>query len=450
MTILVPTKSAGSPGFGHDSRSDSYPPIASSVRGVLLFLCLGLLAFAGWAYFLPMAGGVVANGEFSVEANRRSVESKDGGTIATLHVSEGSVVERGDTVVTFDPVQAQANFGIADARYLRALAKRARLKAELSKAAEIAWPEEIRERSGEIFVDQLMDIEKGLLSARWQYLEGRREVLQSNIEELRQRRDGVNAEIASREERLALTRAEEKDVASLVERGYERRPRLLALRRDGAELQGEIDSLRASLLSIQEAENGTRLELANLDYERTMSVAGELTETEGALSDAIEQRMSAASLLENTVLRAPARGTVVDLQFFGSGGVAGPGERIFDLLPAHDALFVRAKLRPTDIDAVHKGQAAEVRLLAINQRFSDPLPGTVTHISADRLTDPSNGATYYEVFVKLTEDALERAKDLKLQAGMPADVVLTTQERTFVEYLLSPVSRALFLGFRED
>ena len=181
-----------------------------------------------------------------------------------------------------------------------------------------------------------------------------------------------------------------------------------------------------------------------------MGSASDLTATEAQLNDALEQRMTAASQLEDTAVRAPASGAVVDLQFFGPGGVVRPGEAIFDLLPTHDSLFVRARVRPVDIDKVHVNQSAQVRLVNLDRRFSKPMDAKVIHVSADRITTPDNQESFYEAFVKLDPAGHRQVGGQDLQAGMPVDVVLATEERTFVEYLISPVSRALFIGFREE
>ena len=82
--------------------TERFPPIGPTLRAVFIAAVVGVLAFSGWAYLLPMSGGVVAAGILSVEENRRSVASKNGGTIATLEVREGSEVKKGDVVVTID------------------------------------------------------------------------------------------------------------------------------------------------------------------------------------------------------------------------------------------------------------------------------------------------------------------------------------------------------------
>ena len=430
--------------------TERFPPIGPTLRAVFIAAVVGVLAFSGWAYLLPMSGGVVAAGILSVEENRRSVASKNGGTIATLEVREGSEVKKGDVVVIFDRVQAEANFAIAESRYLAALARHARLRSELARHSEIVWPAELIDRIDEPLARQFVDIERDLFQSRLQYQSGRRDVLKSKLLEQRQTHKSASAEITGLEERLKLTRIEEQDVADLLTRGFERRPRLLALQRSSAELQSEINVLRSDLLRIRETEKGIRLALANLDYERVMGSASDLTATEAQLNDALEQRMTAASQLEDTAVRAPASGAVVDLQFFGPGGVVRPGEAIFDLLPTHDSLFVRARVRPVDIDKVHVNQSAQVRLVNLDQRLSKPMDAKVIHVSADRITTTDNQESFYEAFVKLDPAGRRQVGGQDLQAGMPVDVVLATEERTFVEYLISPVSRALFIGFREE
>ncbi|MFX4221932.1 MAG: HlyD family type I secretion periplasmic adaptor subunit [Thalassobaculum sp.] len=448
MTTLAPA-----PGSGRVppiERSAHRPPIRSSVVASILAFGFATVAFSVWANMLPMAGGVIATGEVAVEANRRGVQSKAGGTIKALHVSEGTRVEKGDVVATFDRVEAKADFDVFDAVYMRTLAKHSRLKSEAAGDARIGWADELLRRQDEKQVAQLMQFEEELFDARRQHLEGRREVLLSRIEEFRTRRDAIAAQLKGMRDRLSLTREEAANVGELLQKGYERRPRLLELQRDIAELLGEVGALESNLASLREGENGAELELASLTYQHRTDVIGELTRAEGELAEYVERRLRAKALLENTELRAPEAGIVVGLNFYGEGGVVGPGEVIFDLVPTPDTLLVVARIRTEDIDAVHLGQSAEIRLLAFNQKYTDPVPGEVTHVSADRLVNSATQEPYYEVFVRLAPHNQWVRSDLQLQPGMPVDVVLTTEERTFLEYLMSPILRAMFLGFREE
>jgi epimerase transport system membrane fusion protein len=72
----------------------------------------------------------------------------------------------------------------------------------------------------------------------------------------------------------------------------------------------------------------------------------------------------------------------------------------------------------------------------------------VTYVSGDRLVDQQTGAPYYIVNIDVPEDALAVAS-LRLQAGMPAEVFIRTDNRTALDYLLAPVTSYLRRAMRE-
>jgi hypothetical protein len=51
--------------------------------------------------------------------------------------------------------------------------------------------------------------------------------------------------------------------------------------------------------------------------------------------------------------------------------------------------------------------------------------------------------------VDVQPGALEQAGNLKMQAGMPAEVYIRTDSRTAFDYLLAPVTAYLRRGMRE-
>jgi multidrug efflux pump subunit AcrA (membrane-fusion protein) len=74
--------------------------------------------------------------------------------------------------------------------------------------------------------------------------------------------------------------------------------------------------------------------------------------------------------------------------------------------------------------------------------------GSVSYVSGDRLVDTQNGAPFYVVHIDVPSDKL--AQDgLRLQAGMPAEVFIRTDERTTLDYLLAPVTSYLRRSMRE-
>jgi multidrug efflux pump subunit AcrA (membrane-fusion protein) len=63
--------------------------------------------------------------------------------------------------------------------------------------------------------------------------------------------------------------------------------------------------------------------------------------------------------------------------------------------------------------------------------------------------DEQTGAPYYAVQVDVPPENLAQAGNLRLQAGMPAELFLRTDERTAFDYLLAPVTDYLRRSMRE-
>jgi HlyD family type I secretion membrane fusion protein len=140
----------------------------------------------------------------------------------------------------------------------------------------------------------------------------------------------------------------------------------------------------------------------------------------------------------------------VDLRVTSVGAVIAPRDPLLDIVPENPVLLVEARVRPEDISFVHPDAKADVRLTAFRQRITPTVEGTVSYISADRLVDKNNNAPYYMVHVRVSPEALRQAGDLKLQAGMPAEVFIQTTARNALQYLLDPILGFLQRSLREQ
>jgi epimerase transport system membrane fusion protein len=148
-------------------------------------------------------------------------------------------------------------------------------------------------------------------------------------------------------------------------------------------------------------------------------------------------------------IRAPYSGYVVGLTVFSVGGVIGRGEKLMDIVPDSQSLAVDASVPVDDIEDLRAGMRAEVRLTAYPARTTPVMHGTITQISADRLTDNKTGASFYSVLVKIDAAELEKNRNIVLVPGMTTVVMVPTHERTALTYLLKPLTEAVNRGMRE-
>jgi len=125
------------------------------------------------------------------------------------------------------------------------------------------------------------------------------------------------------------------------------------------------------------------------------------------------------------------------------------GKVLMEVVPNEKLLIVEARIRPEDINHVRPGSEADVRLTAYKQRTTPLVNGTVSYVSGDRLVDEQSKLPYYVVHVNVPPGSLAQAGNLKLQAGMPAEIFIRTDSRTTLDYLLAPVTAYLRRAMRE-
>jgi HlyD family secretion protein len=70
-------------------------------------------------------------------------------------------------------------------------------------------------------------------------------------------------------------------------------------------------------------------------------------------------------------------------------------------------------------------------------------------VSPASTRDPATGQEYYIATVQLDDDALPHLKGIRLVPGMPAEVFVSTQERTAISYLMNPFIDQMNRAFRE-
>src|SRR5262249_26256556 len=112
-------------------------------------------------------------------------------------------------------------------------------------------------------------------------------------------------------------------------------------------------------------------------------------------------------------------------------------------------LIVEAQVAVEDISDVHSDVRAEVHLTAYKQRIVPIVHGDVVQVSADRLTDPKTNNPYFTVSVRPDASELADLPNVHLYPGMPATVMIPTENRTALDYLIGPFVMSFNRAFRQ-
>jgi HlyD family type I secretion membrane fusion protein len=141
---------------------------------------------------------------------------------------------------------------------------------------------------------------------------------------------------------------------------------------------------------------------------------------------------------------------VQNLKVFTIGQVLRGGEPLLDIVPDNDALVVKAEFSTADIDNVFAGMTTEIRFPAFHSRTIPVMLGKIESISHDRLLDDSTHQSYYLGIVSLNRADIPEEYRSRVRAGMPAEIIVSSGERTVLNYLVGPLSSSLRKTFREQ
>lgn len=417
-------------------------------------LGVGAIALFGgtiglWAATSPLGGAVVASGQFVVDSNVKKIQHQQGGIVAELRVRDGDRVKAGDLLVRLDETIMRANEQIIVRQLDENHARRARLEAERDGRAEISIPRELNDRLNIPEVAKALSDERRLFENRRNQRDGMKNQLSQRIQQLNEEIAGVNAQVLSRDRQLEFLRTELDGLRDLFKRNLVPTTRVMPLEREAANITGQKGQLIAARAQALGKISEINLQLLQIDIEVQTESVKELREIQAKTAELNERRIAAEDQLRRTDIRAPIDGVVHQLNVHTVGGVITPAEPVMLVVPASDQLQIEARVTPTDIDQLHIGQPAVVKVMAGNQRTTPELQGTMSRISADVSRDQQTGGTYYTIRITVPESEKAKLGEFLIIPGMLAESFIRTKDRTPFEYMVRPLRDQFDRAFRE-
>ena len=237
--------------------------------------------------------------------------------------------------------------------------------------------------------------------------------------------------------------------------------------RDALEKSKDLDAQQATLGALTATIEAQKKRIAQLQSSTQSELQKELAEIRARIEQlrpSLDKTTYREGLME---LKAPQAGTVKDLATTTNGAVVQPGSVVLTLVPLGEKLFADVAIKNEDIGFVQVGQTAQVKLAAFPFQKYGLLTGKVMRVSADA-TDTSAGTdrnnagagsasntnnplATYKARIALDQQYLQNAAGQRLPAGAGMQVAAEIHQgrRTVLEYLLSPVAKAVQEAGRE-
>lgn len=435
-----PVAPAGSGGRGATGGVDDFetPMQPARIGWIVVGLFFGVLGT--WSAVAPLASAVVAPGTVVVESNRKAIQHLEGGIVSEILVRDGDPVRAGDVLLRLEQTQAKASSDMLMNQYYNHRAVEARLMAELEGYDRIDFPDDLRASAlQQSSVQDILDGQKRQFDERRRSLDNQVSILESRIAQYHQEIVGLKVQKSSGDRQVSIYKDELVGLRELYEKGWYPRTRILSMEREIARLQGEIGAQVASMARAEKSIGEAELQIIQTRQRFKEDAVSQLRDIQQQLADLRERSTVAVNILERTELRASLDGIIQNVKVHTVAGVVRPGETLMEIVPENDRLVIDAEVSPVDIDSVHAGQDAEVRFSSFQSRSIPTITGTVLTVSADRLIDERMGIPYYTVRVQVSDDELVKLGDSRLQAGMPAEVLIQTGERTVLDYFIRPL-----------
>jgi len=373
----------------------------SVIFGTLLLV---IVPFLLWASFTSLDQISHAPGQVIAAAKTQQIQAANDGVIQEVYVKEGQSVKKGETLATLEKSQAQAAHDDSIAKVAALKATLVRLKAEVFGHPLVFPP--LVHRYPDFMANQTALFHR--------------------------RQQAMNDEVSALGESLKLAQDELNLNLPLLETGDIGATEIIRLKRQIADLKGQISNKKNKYFQDSQAE---------------------MTKAEEELSTKEQELADREVTLERTSVTAPMDAVVKNILLTTQGARVRPGDVIMELVPANDTLLVEAKLAPSDLSFVKKGQLAAVKLDAYDYSIYGIFHGTVAYISPDTLIEKTQQGDkfYFRVLISLKPDEMisKSGKRIVMTPGMTTQVDIITGERSVLNYLIKPIAKTFTESLHE-
>ncbi len=405
---------------------------------IMVFALLALV----WSIVAKLDVVATAPGKVITSGRNKLVQAADAGTVREIHVRDGERVKKGQALVTLDPTNAGADQAQAAANLQAAEIDMARSNALLAALRGESWSFTPPEGTPE----PLAATQRLLIRTRLTELEAKIATLHEQASEARAIEAGARAETARLSDTLPLLTERVEKRRQLAEKGFSSRLGQLELEQQKIDHERQIVVQRQNMARARANMAGVNQQIAMARAEAVREVLADLAKAEADARLAREELTKATQRQSQQVLRSPVDGVVQQLAITSEGAVLKAADPILVVVPDSGELIVEAQVLNRDAGFVEAGQPVTVKLEAFPFTRYGTLEGRLAWISRDAIQDEKLGPVYA---ARVTVQPPPKGSAIEVTPGLAASAEIRTDERRVIDYLLSPLERAVSEAGRE-
>lgn len=412
-------------------------------------IVLGLLVgiFGVWGSLAPLKSTISASGKVSVASSNRMVQHLEGGIVKAILTKDGETVQSGQSLMELDTTQTNAQLQITLGQYYENLGLEGRLIAERDGKSTITFNPELKMQK------MIMDAQRNEFHVRAQQLTGQKQILSERIEQSRNQIEGLEATVAAK---MSLSRSyadEIKELEVLYAQQLIDKNRMRDVKRDKMRVDSEIANAKSDIARVKGQIGEIEAQIIGQKQTFMKEVVAQLSEVQAHLSDLRPRLAAMNDTVERGTIKAPVGGIVANLQIHTIGGIIAPGRPILEIVPEGEPLIIDAKVMASDITNVHVGLKAEIRFPGFaHVKTLNIVEGEVMQIAPDSTVDEQAKVPTYALKIQVTPEGQKELlrNHLTIQPGIPAEAMIVTASRTFMDYMIHPFKTMFAKAFNEQ
>jgi membrane fusion protein, hemolysin D len=415
-------------------------PPAPLSRVVLNILLLLLVLIVLWAFFGKLDIVARAEGKLIPKTRLQVVQPLDGGRVAEIRIEEGELVKKGQILVVMND-----SISRADTEQLTDETKSIELQLRRT-VAEIEDKKFVRLETDEteLYEDIRKQFEENTRSYQIE-LSQQRSLIEQSEEELA----SENQLLTKLEETLPIIQASEDAIKNLQKKGFANEMDLMSRERERIEVERDYQAQKFRIRSLVAGLNEAKQRTKQIKATYKQSLLDEKVELEQRSKQLVQELNKQEYRNKLLALESPQDGYVKDLATHTQGSVIPSGTVLLTIVPVDVPLQAEILVENKDAGFIQAGQEAKIKVASFEFQKYGMIQAFVEHVSADSSQQESSngmpqGVSTYRAILNLEEQTLSyNNKEYDLKPGMQVTAEVNLGTRTVMQYIFSPVTRAV-------
>ena len=409
----------------------------------LLILTMAFIIIIVWACMAKIDKIVKAPGKLVSTGQEVVIRPLVDSIVKKVDVKMGTVVRKGQNILTLDPTFAQADLGQVKIKIENARAIIYRTECELENT-----PYEMPSED----TYGIFSLQENIFQQRKASFQSKIQAFDSQVMAVKEASNSAQAQLLELEKQIEIADQIRKMRQKVYAAGYDTRLNVLEAENAYSQYKGQAETLRKTISS-------SVLQIQQLESERNVFVnewkkdlTTEMARCRSELDMYMEQFSKAQRISQLVDMTAPQDCVVLEIGRISVGSVAKTGEALVTLVPINEPVEVEAQISPQDVGFIRAGDPCKIKVAAFPFQKHGGLAGTLRSISEDTVMDPSrqNQHPYYVGRISLESTKLKNVpEDTRLLPGMSLAAEIVVGERTVISYLLYPMISIFDESIRE-